>query len=281
MFGYVTVFKPELKIKDYVKYRAYYCGLCRVLQQNYGFTGQMTLSYDMTFCVILLTSLYECETKRENRRCKVHPLKKSPILFNEMTAYAADMNIVLSYYHFMDDWHDDHSLSGFAGMAALKRKVKKIARKYPRQCRQIRQCLKALAILEKEDCQNIDETAGRFGDLMAELLVYKKDMWEPYLRRIGFYLGKYIYIMDAVDDIEKDIKSVSFNPLKNMHEQMTKEAFMDTCFQMLTLMISEVSASFECLPCLQDIDILRNVLYAGVWNKFNKIEEDLKNGSKK
>ena len=68
MFGYVTIDKPELKIKDYTRYKAYYCGLCRVLLESYGFTGQMTLSYDMTFAVILLTSLYECETRLVTHR---------------------------------------------------------------------------------------------------------------------------------------------------------------------------------------------------------------------
>ena len=78
MFGYVTVYKPELKIKDYTKYRAYYCGLCRVLMEDYGITGQLTLSYDMTFLVILLTSLYENDTNFMLKRCKVHPVKKNP-----------------------------------------------------------------------------------------------------------------------------------------------------------------------------------------------------------
>ena len=106
MFGYVTVYKPELKIKDYTKYRAYYCGLCRVLMEDYGITGQLTLSYDMTFLVILLTSLYESDTNFMLKRCKAHPVKKNPMLTNAMTSYAAKMNIVMSYYHLVDDWND-------------------------------------------------------------------------------------------------------------------------------------------------------------------------------
>lgn len=274
MFGYVTVYKPELKIKEYYKYRAYYCGLCRTLLENYGVTGQITLSYDMTFVVILLTSLYECETKTQTHRCKVHPVKKSPMLTNEMSLYAAKMNIILSYYHFKDDWNDDKSLPGLAGTAALKGKVRKIEEEYPRQCRAIKKGLKKLSEMEDKDSQNIDETAGCFGDLMAEMMVYKEgDMWEPYLRRIGFYLGKFIYIMDAVDDIEKDIKKDNYNPLKTLYTSMDRDAFLKMSHQMLTMMMAEVSSAFEQLPCLWDADILRNILYAGVWNKYNKLIE--------
>ena len=66
MFGYVTICEPELKVKDLKKYRAYYCGLCRILKEDYGFMGQMTLTYDMTFAVILLSSLYESQTETRN-----------------------------------------------------------------------------------------------------------------------------------------------------------------------------------------------------------------------
>ena len=100
MFGYVTVCEPELKVKDLKKYRAYYCGLCRTLKEDYGFMGQMTLTYDMTFAVILLSSLYETIAKHEEHRCKVHPVKRQHMLRNEITSYAAAMNCaacILSY----------------------------------------------------------------------------------------------------------------------------------------------------------------------------------------
>ena len=141
--------------------------------------------------------------------------------------------------------------------------------------------------MEAQNLQNIDETAGCFGDIMAEILVCKQDMWEPYLRRIGFYLGKFIYIMDAVDDVEKDIKKGNYNPLKSMYESMTKEEFLASGREILTMMMAEVSDAFEKLPCIQDEDILRNILYAGVWNKLNclsgkcSLEEQLINEKRK
>ena len=270
MFGYVTVYKPELKIKDYTKYRAYYCGLCRVLMEDYGITGQLTLSYDMTFLVILLTSLYENDTNFMLKRCKVHPVKKNPMLTNAMTSYAAKMNIVMSYYHLVDDWNDDKSPLGLTGSALLKKKAEKIEVAYPRQAKVIKEELNQITQYETENCDNIDLVAGCFGRLMAELVVVQEDMWEEDLRRIGFYLGKFIYIIDAWEDLDKDLKKGRYNPLKSLHAALDAKAYEDTCRQMLTMMMAEVSDAFERLPCLIDADILRNIIYAGVWTKYNK-----------
>lgn len=123
MFGYVTVDKPELKVKDYYKYKAYYCGLCRTLKEKYGLTGRLTLTYDMTFAIVLLTSLYESETKLSKHRCPVSPVKPVAMLQNEITEYGAAMNIILSYYHFKDDWKDEKSVLGFAGAGVMRRRA--------------------------------------------------------------------------------------------------------------------------------------------------------------
>lgn len=268
MFGYVTICEPELKMKDLRKYRAYYCGLCRTLKERHGSIGQLTLTYDMTFAIILLNSLYECPTNESAHRCKVHPVKKQIMLQNEITEYAADMNLLLAYYHMKDDWEDEKKISGLAGTQALRRKAEKVAKQYPRQSKAIERELKALADCEAKGSQNIDQPAGCFGRLMEELFLYKEDIWEETLRKVGFYLGKFIYIMDAYEDLEKDRKKDNYNPLKEMSLQPDYE---ERCRQILSMMIAECSAAFEKLPCLQDEDILRNILYAGVWNRYNKL----------
>lgn len=273
MFGYVNIYEPELKVRDFRKYKSYYCGLCHTLKERYGFLGQMTLTYDMTFAVVLLTSLYEAETEHITCPCKVHPVKKQDMLVNEYTAYAADMNMVLAYFHMKDDWVDEKKISGFAGTYALHRKVKKIIKKYPRQSRVICRSLKELAACEREGVTDIDIPAGCFGRLMSELFVYRKDHWEERLRTLGFFLGKFIYIMDAYEDLEKDVKEGCYNPLKETADRPDHE---DRCRQILQMMIAECCAGFEQLPCLLDIDILRNILYDGVWNRYKKVQQQKK-----
>lgn len=275
MFGYVTIYKPELKVKDFYRYKAFYCGLCRALRERYGRTGQMTLTYDMTFAIMLLTSLYESETKQQERHCMVHPVKKVSMLQSEITEYAADMNMILAYYHFVDDWQDEKSIAGLTGSHLLHGRIDGIVKKYPRQCRAIRRGLKELRECEKRGEKQADIPAGCFGRMMEELFVYRQDMWEQGLRRMGFYLGKFIYLMDAYEDLPKDLKNGCYNPLRYLSRKDDYEA---RCAQILTLMMAECSNEFEKLPCLQDQDILKNILYAGVWNRYNKIQEERDKG---
>ena len=275
MFGYVQAHKPELKMREFYKYKAYYCGLCKVLREKYGFLGQMTLTYDMTFLIMLLTSLYEEETEREESRCMVHPMKKQKMLFNEITEYAADMNVILAYYHFVDDWQDEKSKLGLAGMHAFRKTYMELEKKYPEKCRVIRKCLQLLKKCEDRNEDNIDITARYFGELMAELFVYKKDVWEKSLRRMGFYLGKFIYIMDAYDDVEKDIESGSYNAFAQHHGEPD---FDEHCREMMNFVLAECTTQFEQLPCIEDVNILRNILYAGVWQKIDKKQVDKKEG---
>ena len=267
MFGYVTAYKPELKMKDFYKYKAYYCGLCKVLREKHGFLGQLTLTYDMTFLVILLHSLYESDMNFEEHRCVVHPAKKQKMLYNEITEYAADMNIVLTYFHFVDDWKDEKSKAGLVGVRAFRKTYLEIEKKYPKKCRIIRSCLKKLQACEEQKEENIDITARYFGELMAELLTYRQDVWTKTLRRMGFYLGKFIYILDAYDDVEQDLESGSYNALISLYGEPDVD---ERCKEMMTYVLAECTSQFERLPCIEDADILRNILYVGVWEKYDK-----------
>lgn len=275
MFGYVTIDKPELKVKEFYRYKSYYCGLCRTLKEEYGFRGRMTLSYDMAFLVLFLTSLYETPTKELQSHCPLHPVKKIPILQNEISEYGAKMNILLVYFKCEDDWKDDKSLKGIAGMHLFRKKAKELCKEYKRQAQVIQKQLKALASYEEKQEENLDLAAGAFGKLMAELFVYKEDMWEQELRNFGFYLGKFIYIMDAYDDLEEDLKTGSYNPLKAVKKNSKDDNdYENTVQQILVMMMAEATAAFEKLPILWDSEILRNILYSGVWAKYNKKQKE-------
>ncbi len=150
MFGYVTANKPELKMREFGRYKAFYCGLCRRLGKNNGAVSRLTLSYDMTFLILLLSSLYEPEEQQERHRCLIHPGKKQWMIYNQITDYASDMNVLLSCYHFQDDWEDERSIAGFCGAKVFAGRAKKIAGQYPRQSKVIREQLGRLAELEQK-----------------------------------------------------------------------------------------------------------------------------------
>mgnify|MGYP004692360741 FL=1 len=144
MFGYVQIRKPELKIKDYSIYHGFYCGLCERLRNKYGFKGQITLTYDMTFMALFLSSLYDADNVVAEKRCIIHPAKKQKIICNKYTDYCADMNILLSYYHCLDDKRDDGSIKGYAGTLLYDKVHKQTKRLYKSQARKISECLKKL-----------------------------------------------------------------------------------------------------------------------------------------
>lgn len=271
MFGYVNINKPELKIKDYYTYRGFYCGLCHVLQDNYGMLGKYTLSYDITFLVVLLSSLYEPETTRKDARCMVHPIQKQTTCTNEITKYAADMNIVLMYYKLLDDWKDDKNVVALVAMRGLHKDFRKVREEYPQKCAKMKKYLELLNTAEKEKNSNLDQISGYFGKLMAEIFVYKKDIWEKDLRKMAFFLGKFIYIIDAWDDIEEDIKKKKYNPLEDLYKE--NGDFKKECGTILSLMMSECAVFYEKLPCVKYADILNNIIYTGVWKKFDAPKE--------
>ncbi len=265
MFGYITANIAELKVKDYHKYRSYYCGVCKGLRKEYGLLGRMTLTYDLTFLEILLTGLYEPETKQEFCRCVAHPFKKHLESTNEITRYAADMNLLLSYYQCLDDWQDEKKWMKKLMSMLISGKAKKAIRKYPEKAAFIEKELNAIYEAQKRDSENLDEAAGHFGKIMEELFLWKKDEWEQPLRCMGFFLGKYIYLVDAYEDIESDVKEDQYNPFKKWYG---REDFDRQCEMILTMMLSECTKAFELLPIIQETDILRNILYSGAWTRF-------------
>ena len=111
MFGYVTINPAELGERSQKRYQAYYCGMCRTLMHRYGNLGRITLSNDMTFLMVLLSSLYEPEESLSKGRCIPHPVREREYLVNELSDYCADMNIALAYHKCRDDWNDEHSLA--------------------------------------------------------------------------------------------------------------------------------------------------------------------------
>ena len=264
MFGYVTVNKPELKIREFDMYRSWYCGLCSELKEAYGRAGQLTLSYDMTFLIMVLQGVYEPEVHGEKRRCLAHPEVKHPMRSSRFTKYGADMNVLLAYHNFMDDWMDEKNLASLTAARALYKDSRSIAERYPRQNQAIVRALRKLSAYEKGNEMNIDKVSGCMGELLGELFVYEKDVFEDTLYRMGFFMGKFIYLMDAYEDVEKDRKKHQYNLLA---ESFGKEGFEEACSSMLNMMMSECAREFEKLPILQNAEILRNILYSGVWVK--------------
>ena len=273
MFGYVTASLGELSPEQRERYGGVYCGICRSIRDQASQTARLGLSYDMAFLALLLMSLYEPEEQTGRNHCILHPKRRNWIE-NEYVRYAADMNVALSYYKCLDDWHDDGKRAAKWMADLLAKDCAAIAEKYPRQCGAIRDCISELSQLEKADCANPDEPANCFGRLMAELMVHQEDLWADTLRQVGFHLGRFIYLADAAVDYAKDEKKGKYNPYIAMG---TGEDW-PRWEEYLVLALGQCTREYERLPLVQDKDILDNILYSGVWSSLNgqrkKAEEE-------
>ena len=278
MFGYIVVNKPEMKFREFDMYQSYYCGLCKSLKDRYGKRGQITLSYDMTFLALLLSSLYEPETVTDYRRCAAHPAQKHLYRQNEFTDYAADMNLLLSYEKCLDDWNDEHKTKKRIMAALLKSKNQQVYKLYPEKLDKICAYMDRIHEYEKSESRNIDEVAGAFGEIMAEIFAYRQDEWEETLRRMGFFFGKFIYLMDAYEDIEADVEKGTYNPLKDI---FSKDDFEEQAEQVLLMMMAECSKAYERLPIVENTQILRNILYSGVWSRYDQVKQKRKEQKEK
>lgn len=265
MFGYIIINKDELKIKDFNLYRSFYCGLCQELKREYGSLGQLSLSFDMTFLILLLTGLYEAEERKGVCKCIAHPFEKHPTASSHFTAYGADMNLLLTYYKCLDDWDDEKKRSRYLYAASLKKRIRQLEVKYPEKTNIIAQNLQTIRKYEQNKESNLDLVAGCFGTIMAELFACQEDEWADTLRTMGFFFGKFIYLMDAYEDLELDLKKGTYNPFFPMKDDA---AFESNTHQILTMMMAECCKAFERLPILNYTDILRNILYSGVWSRY-------------
>ena len=227
----------------------------------------------MAFLSLLLMSLYEPDETSGNRSCALHPIKPRQWLDNEYIRYGADMNVCLAYYNALDDYTDDGKLLSKAAAKLLKKHADAICQRYSRQCRAIESCIARLSQLEKDGCKNPDEPATCFGQLMAELLVYREDMWAPTLRQIGMALGRYIYLADAAIDYRRDKKKHRYNPFLAMG---TEDEDWKTWEQYLIMAMGRCTDYYERLPLVQDKDILDNILYSGVWVEYRRRQRALK-----
>lgn len=290
MLGYIKPDKPELKIKEFELYGGYYCGICKSISKRYGQLPRMTLNYDSVFLAVLLAGMNPDIEQIEQERCFVHPFKIRSIVYdNREIDYAADMLLLLAYYKLQDDLQDEKSLKAAIGSALMKGTFKKLIANVPDKYMHVKSKLEALNQLEAEGCTSLDRAAEPFAKLMEEVFDYpgfqalpKHNEVSEQLRRIGYHIGKWIYLIDAYDDIEENIKSNAYNPLLR---QFSYEPATDTVDEFklrvrerternLVLYLAEIATCCGKLEFLKNKGIIENILYFGLMRKTEEILQE-------
>ena len=260
MFGYVTANVKDLNPEELKTYRGLYCGLCRTLKERHGGLSRVSLTYDMTFLILVLSSLYGCADTVGEERCAVHPGKKHTYIVNEFSGYAADMNMALFYNKLLDDWKDDKSLKAKVASVMFKSGYERLRSRYPRQCGVMEECLRALDETERRGIMNADLPAGIFGRLLSEIFIYKEDEYSPALRKAASELGRFIYVMDAWDDLKDDIEKERYNPLTFLSPESVEPSLM--------MLMASCAETLFTLPINKNRRIIENIVYSGVWLRY-------------
>ena len=264
MFGYVAADIKGLSKEERALYKAHYCGLCHVLRERYGSIGTSTLSYDMVFLDMVLSDLNDEEETEGSERCAVHPIKEHRYIHTASTGYAADMQMLLGYYSLLDNIHDEGK--GGRNEEKFRALMPDLKARYQRQDGRIREELGRLMEREKDGCRDPEEMSLMTGNLLGEIFVYDdSSFFRDDLRALGCGLGRFVYLLDAWCDRKKDQKKGLYNPLP---EGIGKGEMRD----MLIDAAATASTAFEQLPLDQHVSILRNILYSGIWIRFEGTE---------
>ena len=258
-----------------MRLRALYCGMCRTLRKHNGNLTRLTLSYDMTFVALVLAALYEPDEQSGLERCASHPFKPHNYTVNSIMEYASDINVMLAYHKCADNWQDDRNPAFLAAQGALGRAYRKACKRWPGKAKAIETWIRDIREIEAAGREEIDPPVNLTGRMMGEIFRYREDYWAGTLQRMGDALGRFIYFMDAYDDLAQDVRKKKFNPLKSM---MHEPDFEEICKQALTMMMADCVEAFEELPVLKDAEMIRNILYSGVWAKYLYIQNQKTKG---
>lgn len=273
VFGYVRPRAAELKVKEYELYRAVYCGLCYSLGKCTGCASKLTLSYDFVFLALVRMSLSGEVGRIEHRRCAVHPMKKRSVLTDcSELDISARLSACLTYHKLRDDISDDSGIKRMTARILVPeaRRMKKRAA-LERQLEDfVSDKLEVLAKLESEACGSLDEAAEPFGELLARVFAYgyeQGSVQERLALEMGRHIGRFVYIIDAIDDLENDIKRGRYNPLWEMDGRQPKELDTDGLRLALTMELSELSGAVEIMDFSEAREygsIIKNIIYLGL-----------------
>ncbi|MCR5481336.1 MAG: DUF5685 family protein [Clostridia bacterium] len=307
MLGYVRAQKSELKVREYEMYNAYYCGLCKSLGENHGQAARMALSYDFAFLALLIDALRDDEPVVEKESCIAHHIKKRLVVRkNPAVDFAADMMVLLVYYNLLDDIEDENSLKAKAAIRAFKGSFEKLSGKYGQTCAKMENALSQLHRLEREKCAVLDLVCEPFSEIMEAVFsqcpLSSAEENRRQLAYLGRFLGKWIYLADAWDDIEKDLQSGSYNPLfyrfsKELEESLQeadrisneqtdaswqqdirrasvfRERIREKVSFSMTSALAEVSKAFELLEIRKNREIPENIIYIGLLSMTDSLLE--------
>lgn len=286
MFGYVKPFKPELKICEFDAYKSVYCGLCGQLGKAFGPAARLSLSYDFAFLSMLYFAVAGGEVECEARRCYVNPLKRTPCVKDaEALRFGSDIAAIMLYYKLLDNIADS-GVFGKIGWSLLRPLAspahKKAAAARPHAEEIIRESMAKQAEVEAMTSASLDEAAEPVAGAMSKLLelLPADDKNRRVLSRFGYFLGRFSYVCDALDDIEGDLKHGRYNPLvlrfglqKSDDGGEKTASAREFARESLYMTIGEAAKAYDLLTLFEFKPVLDNIVALGMRHSADMIFE--------
>lgn len=278
MFGYVKPFQPNLRIRDFEAYKGLYCALCRTLGKRYGVAARMTLSYDGTFLAVLSVSLRDACPGFQKGRCGLNPLKKCNYALNaeESLQPAAAATVLLTYYSLQDDIRDGsfwkRTRARFLSQLG-RRAFKKAAKDEPELQRVIAEQMERQAKVEEHPEEgSLDAAADPSGKMLSAILfrLGRDDLERRILEEIGYYLGRWVYLIDAADDMAKDAVKKNYNPFLLYYdcpdnpEKIPDKKQKIRANEVLNSCVARLLSAFNLLEIKQLKPLVENILTEGL-----------------
>lgn len=289
MFGYIKTDKPEMKIKEYEAYRGLYCSLCKAMGKHFGLFSRLTLSYDITFLLLVRLSFTGTLPSFESGRCPFNPTKKCSYCCNadEELRYASAVSMMMFYHKVRDNISD----SGFFKRLAMylllpwaKVKYNKARKMYPQVADIIEESMNRQAHTENKNTVITDEAAHSSADALGKITAYNINDSDGNIYRFGYGVGKWIYLTDAFDDIGKDIKSGSYNVFVNKYN-LTSSELSDEIKEDIAGVINMSGGMF--VTAYENINskylaaIIENIIYEGMHKSLDRILKGEKDKNRK
>ncbi len=287
MFGYIKADLPNMYVKDTVLYQAMYCSLCKGIGQTCGQKARFALNYDLTFLSVLMHNLMGEDVKVEKQHCVVHLIRKRPIaLTDELTKRIAILNVILAYHKLNDDVID--SGKGKIKRSFFKKAYKKAKKIEPEMDNAVKKMYDALLKLEKSKCDSIDMIADPFGNMMQDIVkIIMQDKLSEEVSELCYYLGKWIYLIDALDDFDKDKKKNNYNVFICAYKDANSQdelicKYKQDLILVFSSVLSRIGELTSRINYKFNHDLIDNVLYRGLSAQTKRImeKEKCKNTSK-
>lgn len=264
MFGFIRANDESLSSEELERYRAVYCGLCDTLGRRYGVRAKACVSFDLTFYILLCDSLHNAQETESSVRCLLHPSSRRPIVTSKFSRIASDLSILLAYQKLLDDIQDEKSKMASIEARAFHRAYEKARANLVQITDAVDQGFFAISQMESKGIVDADSISALFGMICARAFSYEQGIWESAMGRLGFEMGRFIYLMDASIDAPEDLEFGRFNPLTD------RFATTLDLREVLEAQMGRVTEEFDSLPLKADTHLLRNILYEGVWQQFNR-----------